>query len=340
MPRPGAVVLPSWVITRRRRGAGRRAPVVRARLLRARQRVLRRLGSDQPRPRHVHGLDPPARARDRGRRRVPAEPARCGGDRMSDGYTLGRDDGDRRRAPAARQRRLLRRHRAAEQGREPRARDARARLRADLRERLHRREAACTCRSRSATASSPRRPTRSSRCPRSSPTGCRPAASTSASSAPRRSIASATSTAPSWAATTTIRRCGCPAPAARPRSRPPCRETFVMLRQTPRAFVEKLDFRTSVGYGDGPGFRERHGLPRRRRDRGRHRSRHPRARSRHVRARAHEPAPGRHRRRGSRGDRVAAAGGGRARARRAADERRADARCARSGPRSRPGAGG
>ena len=39
-----------------------------------------------------------------------------------------------------------------------------------------------------------------------------------------------------------------------------CHETFVMLRQTPRAFVEKLDFRTSVGYGDGPGFRERHGL--------------------------------------------------------------------------------
>jgi glutaconate CoA-transferase subunit B len=40
-----------------------------------------------------------------------------------------------------------------------------------------------------------------------------------------------------------------------------CRETFVMLRQTPRAFVERLDFRTSVGHGDGPGYRERHGLP-------------------------------------------------------------------------------
>jgi glutaconate CoA-transferase subunit B len=40
-----------------------------------------------------------------------------------------------------------------------------------------------------------------------------------------------------------------------------CHETFVMLRQTPRAFVEKLDFRTSVGHGDGPGFRKRHGLP-------------------------------------------------------------------------------
>jgi glutaconate CoA-transferase, subunit B len=40
-----------------------------------------------------------------------------------------------------------------------------------------------------------------------------------------------------------------------------CHETFVMLRQTPRAFVEQLDFRTSVGYGDGPGSRERLGLP-------------------------------------------------------------------------------
>ena len=40
-----------------------------------------------------------------------------------------------------------------------------------------------------------------------------------------------------------------------------CRETFVMLRQTPRAFVERLDFRTSVGYGEGPGSREALGLP-------------------------------------------------------------------------------
>jgi glutaconate CoA-transferase subunit B len=40
-----------------------------------------------------------------------------------------------------------------------------------------------------------------------------------------------------------------------------CHETFVMLRQTPRAFVERLDFRTSVGHGDGPGSRARLGLP-------------------------------------------------------------------------------
>jgi len=39
-----------------------------------------------------------------------------------------------------------------------------------------------------------------------------------------------------------------------------CKETLVMLRHSPRAFVERLDFRTTVGYGDGPGARERLGL--------------------------------------------------------------------------------
>ena len=32
------------------------------------------------------------------------------------------------------------------------------------------------------------------------------------------------------------------------------------VRQSPRAFVEKVDFVTSVGHGDGPGARERLGL--------------------------------------------------------------------------------
>ena len=39
-----------------------------------------------------------------------------------------------------------------------------------------------------------------------------------------------------------------------------CKETLVMLRQSSRTFVERLDFRTTVGYGDGPGSRERLGL--------------------------------------------------------------------------------
>lgn len=38
-----------------------------------------------------------------------------------------------------------------------------------------------------------------------------------------------------------------------------CRETYVMLKQTPRTFVERLDFRTTVGFGDGAGSRERLG---------------------------------------------------------------------------------
>jgi glutaconate CoA-transferase subunit B len=39
-----------------------------------------------------------------------------------------------------------------------------------------------------------------------------------------------------------------------------CKETLVILRQSPRTFVERLDFRTSVGFGEGPGARERLGL--------------------------------------------------------------------------------
>jgi glutaconate CoA-transferase, subunit B len=39
-----------------------------------------------------------------------------------------------------------------------------------------------------------------------------------------------------------------------------CKETLVILKQSPRTFVERLDFRTSVGFGDGPGARERLGL--------------------------------------------------------------------------------
>jgi glutaconate CoA-transferase subunit B len=39
-----------------------------------------------------------------------------------------------------------------------------------------------------------------------------------------------------------------------------CREVMVMLRQTPRAFVERVDFVSSMGFGRGPGDRERLGL--------------------------------------------------------------------------------
>ncbi len=39
-----------------------------------------------------------------------------------------------------------------------------------------------------------------------------------------------------------------------------CRDTLVMLRQTPRAFVERLDFRSTVGHGEGAGSREQLGF--------------------------------------------------------------------------------
>ena len=37
-------------------------------------------------------------------------------------------------------------------------------------------------------------------------------------------------------------------------------EVMVVMRQTARAFVERCDFRSSIGFGDGPGHRERLGL--------------------------------------------------------------------------------
>ena len=56
-PLPGAVVLPSWVVDAVAPAPGGAHPVLRARLLRARQRLLRALGRDRPRPRPLHRLD-------------------------------------------------------------------------------------------------------------------------------------------------------------------------------------------------------------------------------------------------------------------------------------------
>ncbi|SRR6266568_820220 len=39
-----------------------------------------------------------------------------------------------------------------------------------------------------------------------------------------------------------------------------CREVIIVVRQSPRSFVDRVDFVTSVGYGDGRGHRERLGL--------------------------------------------------------------------------------
>jgi len=40
-----------------------------------------------------------------------------------------------------------------------------------------------------------------------------------------------------------------------------CWRTIVIMRQSPRTFVSKVDFLTTPGYLDGPGARERAGLP-------------------------------------------------------------------------------
>lgn len=39
-----------------------------------------------------------------------------------------------------------------------------------------------------------------------------------------------------------------------------CGEVFVVVRQSPRTFVDRVEFVTSVGFGSGPGDRERFGL--------------------------------------------------------------------------------
>jgi glutaconate CoA-transferase subunit B len=39
-----------------------------------------------------------------------------------------------------------------------------------------------------------------------------------------------------------------------------CKEVVIILKHSPRAFVEKIDFITSLGFGDGPGSRESAGL--------------------------------------------------------------------------------
>ena len=102
-----------------------------------------------------------------------------------------------------------------------------------------------------------------------------------------------------------------------------CKETLVILKQSSRTFVEELAFRTSVGFGDGPGSREALGLTGRRRERGDHRSGGARARSRDVRADAHPHPSGSDRAAGGGRHRVAAQGCRRRLGQPAADRRRA-----------------
>jgi glutaconate CoA-transferase subunit B len=51
-----------------------------------------------------------------------------------------------------------------------------------------------------------------------------------------------------------------PGPGAAPNIAGSCRQTFIAIRHSRRTFVERLDFRTTIGHGDGPGDRARFGL--------------------------------------------------------------------------------
>ena len=84
------------------------------------------------------------------------------------------------------------------------------------------------------------------------------------------------------------------------------RQTFVMLKASPRSLVPKLDFRTSAGYLDGSGARQRSYRARWRPARGDHRLRRADAASADRRTATERPVRRRHRRGGPRRGRLAA----------------------------------
>ena len=170
-----------------------------------------------------------------------------------------RDDDRRRGAGAPQRRRLLRRHRRPVGRLQPRPPDPCAGYHAHLRIRHHRHQARRAAACRSATASSARPRSPPSPCRRCSATGCRAVASPSASSAARRSTASPTSTPPS-SATTPIRRCGCPAAAARRRSPSIAARSSSPWRCRSAASSTGSPFVTSLGHGTGRGSREALGV--------------------------------------------------------------------------------
>ena len=69
-----------------------------------------------------------------------------------------------------------------------------------------------------------------------------------------------------------------------------CKEVIVVLRQSQRTFVDRVDFITSIGFGDGPGVRQQLGR-RRRSAAGNHRSGGSAARPGHGRAQAERNIP-------------------------------------------------
>ena len=136
-PAMNGVVLPHWLVVRGRAVSGRRVSLLCARLLRARQCLLPALGRHRARSRALSRLD--RAPRDRAPRITPGSCEPEGG-RVSD-YTRDEMMTVACGADAVGRLRVLRRHRAAECGLQPRASHARAGRRADLRVR-HDRHAA------------------------------------------------------------------------------------------------------------------------------------------------------------------------------------------------------
>ena len=103
-----------------------------------------------------------------------------------------------------------------------------------------------------------------------------------------------------------------------------CGEVIVIVRQSPRAFVEQVDFVTSVGHGNGPGRARAARAARQGPDADHHRPRHPRARPADEGARAHPRASRDHARAGPGGDGLEPEDRRRPEDHRAADRRRAE----------------
>ena len=194
-PRPNAVVLPRWVVDAVCEVPGGAHPSFAMGYSTRDNAFYRAWDDDRAATGDVHGLDRRARPRHRRLRRVPAQPRASSRSWPCLSSQRRRRDDRQRGACAQRRARVC----FVGIGLPSTAANLARRLHApdcvlDLRVAAASARSRPGCRCPSATASWPRPPTRSSACPRSSPTGCRPAASTSASSAPRSSTASATST--------------------------------------------------------------------------------------------------------------------------------------------------
>ena len=207
------------------------------------------------------------------------------------------------------ERRLLRRHRPAERGGQSRAPHACAGHRADLRIRARSARSRTCCRSRSATASWPRPPTPWFRSRRSFAYwlqgGRIDVGFLGAAQIDR--FANLNTTVVGDYRSPKVRLPGAGGAAEIACS---AREVLIMLRQSKRAFVAKLDFVTSAGYLDGGDSRDKLGHARPRPERGDNRPRNSHARSGDQGAYAHQPASRSHGRAGDRGHWMAAQGCG------------------------------